>query len=146
MLRSAVNKAIARVAPAHLRGREVAATLATLRRVNAEVEQRQEAQAAGVEQFSATGRIAPPPYRDLGATAAPPPPGPQLPEPSKVSAALDALLGRGQPTPKPEPAQSSKTESAGPSSPSETTTTLLAAKRRARQRLGDSPGAPPENQ
>ncbi len=70
----------------------------------------------------------PPPPQAPGLPAAPP----QPPEPSKVAAALDALLGRAKPERQPEAPP--ETEATTPL-PSETTSSLLAAKRRARKRL-----------
>jgi hypothetical protein len=78
------------------------------------------------------------------------------PEPSKVAAALDALLGRRRPDnteterlssdvsdkpPTPSPAApTDAAESSPAAAPSGTTGSLLAAKRRARERLSGSPG------
>jgi hypothetical protein len=60
-----------------------------------------------------------------------------VPDESKVSAALDALLGRTKPAPPPiEPPAKPDTGT----SASETTGNLLAAKRRARERLQDGSG------
>jgi Ca-activated chloride channel homolog len=142
--------AMARMTPSMLRGRKAEATLATLRRVSESFEQRQESQAEGIAKLKGTGRIRPPPERiilddgtstvagDAGKVreASSSAVGEGAPEPGKVAAALDALLGRGR---KDEPASSASrapgAEAPPAPPPSETTSSLLAAKRRARDRL-----------
>jgi uncharacterized protein YegL len=143
LLRSFVRSAIARVTPSHVRGGEATATLATLRRVSDQVEVRQAADAAGLEKFAGAGRIAPPPLRDLEPPTAAQDEQPEsrpdrpvdrpTPEPSKVAAALDAILGRGAAPahPKAPPSQ----EEPSPKNVAETTGSLLAARRRARHSM-----------
>lgn len=157
LLRSAAVRAIEKVTPASVRGSQAAATLATLRRVSDEVDGRQEADAVGVVKFKTTGRIAPPPDREIaplnpenapdpaarfdGESLANKKPAP-VRDASQITAALDALMGRTKPgapqssasSPKPNPADESNLN------PAETTGSLLAAKRRARQRL-DGPAS-----
>jgi len=151
-LRRVVSRAIARVSPAHIRGGEAAATLATLRRVSDEVDQRQQTESAGVEKFKATGRVAPPPHRnqyqdaETETRSAPQPgAGPShraAPEPSKVAAALDAILGKTRAPVRDKPKESEPASDANV--PSETTSNLLAAKRRARRTIEGDGEQPPE--
>jgi len=133
LIRRAVSKALERITPAHVRGGRAADTLATLRRVSDEVDEQRTAASAGLKQFEVTGRVAPPPiHQDVFKPVESRSPSEDL---SRVSAALDAFLGRA-------PAKPSKTEAepqqeARPDSPTDTTSNLLAAKRRIRQNLGD---------
>jgi Ca-activated chloride channel family protein len=128
-IRALVVRAIERVTPGHVRGAEAAATLATLRRVSEQVEDRREAESAGLERLKGTGRIAPPPERAVT---------PAYPEAdsSRITSALDALLGRSQPPPL-KPSQSDAGTPPAPPGSTETTSSLLAAKRRARQQMKD---------
>jgi hypothetical protein len=127
-IRNLIRRAVERITPAHVRGAKVTATLATLRRVSQEVDDRQEADAAGLDRFQVTGKIKPPPER----TIAPP----TTPSQSQVAGALDLLLGRGT-APKATPPRSE--ESAPPNEGStDTTSGLLAAKRRARKHMGNN--------
>jgi len=153
LLQSMVRQAIARVTPAHIRGGQAAATLATLRQVSDDIDNRQQSQAAGVEQFRATGYVAPPPLRtasveqreteDDAVRPIAPEPATAEPDQSKVAAALDAILGRSKP-PQP-PSAPAKEPPVDPSiAAAETTGTLLAARRRARERLqGDGRNSQP---
>jgi len=159
MLRNWTAAMIAKVTPAALKGREAATTLATLRRVSDQMDQRQATDASGVTKLRGTGRVAPPPLRTIatpsGATpvagsndsptstssndpslATSPSPTQPAPDQGRVTSALDALLGRTSTIPTPTPA--SPKEPPPPDkgdAASETTSSLLAAKRRARQRL-----------
>ncbi len=122
LLRRSAVRAAARVTPAHVRGREVAATLASLRRVSEQVDQRSPAQ------------IEPPPAAPATPAPSPASPAARRPEPSKVTAALNTLLGR-RPEPEPEtppPDADTPQDNVGST---ETTSSLLAAKRRARREL-----------
>ncbi len=125
-LRAVAARALARVSSASGRGRQAAATLTSLRRVSDEVDQR-----LGDRAAAEPGPASPeplPPQASPSLPAAPPEP----PEPSKVTAALDALLGRTKPEHQPEapPEPEATTRPA-----SETTSSLLAAKRRTQKRL-----------
>ena len=156
MMQRGVAAALAKVTPARLRGGRSAETLSTLRRVSEGLEAQQEAAAAGLTKLKGSGRIRPPPERiirsDGTSTIAPAPAqvdgadagsmessasskAPAQPESEKVAAALDALLDRrpAQPT-SPVVSPDSQQPAAGVS---ETTSNLLAAKRRARQRLAE---------
>ena len=157
MMRNALARAVERVVPARVRGAEVATTLATLRRVSDDAEARREARSIGVPRLQPTGRIAPPPARDEHGNILPeddlrltvdeePQPAPaaarqsttadrQMPEPSKVAAALDVLLGRNKPAAKPIPPKPDAASVDHGASAAETTGSLLAAKRRARQKM-----------
>jgi hypothetical protein len=126
-IRNLIRRAVERITPAHVRGAKVTATLATLRRVSQEVDDRQEADAAGLDRFQVTGKIKPPPDR----TIAPP----AKPNQSQVAGALDLLLGRSTAT-KPTPPRSEEPAPPNEGS-SDTTSGLLAAKRRARKQMGD---------
>src|SRR6185503_10103519 len=55
LLRDWTRRAIARVTPAHVRGGEAAATLATLRRVSDEVETRHSVQGMPIDRATAPG-------------------------------------------------------------------------------------------
>ncbi len=143
-LRNALRASLARVAPASVRGRRVEATLGSLRQAGDRVEQRLSrdstldpetpARSALRDGSAATGRNA------AMEGEAPTPAPERRPDPAKVAAALDALRGAGPPKkvsapPEPEPPEPSQ-------SPQVTTSQLLAARRRAQQRLqsGDSGG------
>jgi uncharacterized protein YegL len=117
-IRNLIRRAVERITPAHVRGAKVTATLATLRRVSQEVDDRQEADAAGLDRFQVTGKIKPPPER----TIAPP----TTPSQSQVAGALDLLLGRGT-APKATPPRSE--ESAPPNEGSTDTTSGLLDRR-----------------
>lgn len=125
LLRRSAVRASARTAPGQARGRQAAATLAALR------ERERTARPPKEPKLPA----APAPTAEAPAREAPPR---QQPEPSGIAAALDALLDRaGKKDPKPpppKPAAPSATENRGST---ETTSGLLAAKRRARKRLGE---------
>jgi Mg-chelatase subunit ChlD len=125
-IRALVVRAVTRVTPAHVRGGEVAATLASLR----EVSDRRPADLRGGEPSAPPP--APAPRASAPEEAAPP-------EPSKVSAALDVLLGRAK---EDRPRAATGDDDAAPEprdadadAASETTSSLLAAKRKARDRL-----------
>jgi len=134
LVRRSVRRATARVEPHEVRGREAAATLATLRQASAQVVQPRPIQtmAPGEQPTVPTHAVYTPP--------APVPHSPPLPErtgpdPARVAAALDALAGK---TPPPKPAQDEPTDPAPTTeepTPGETTSNLLAAKRRARRKL-----------
>jgi len=163
MLRGWAAAMIAKVAPMSMRGREAATTLATLRRVSDQVDQRQEVDASGITKLRGTGKVAPPPLRIITsapsnssstdqtqdsfnadgtdpalATSAAPPPLRPAPDQGKITSALEALLGRAS-----SPASSAPQPPSVIQSPaddqrdtaSETTSGLLAAKRRARRRI-----------
>lgn len=146
LLRSAAARAIARMTPASLRGREAAATLASLRRVSVQVDQRQETDAAGFSKFRGTGHIKPPPPRYEAPKDSADASGQAAPTPSRVTAALDALLGRGRSAAgpgaagpdAPPPISSAGDETTAPA----TTRSLLDAKRRARRQLSGEPEGP----
>ena len=114
-LRRSAARAVARVTPAQVHGRQAAATLAALRQVEKATRPGGQAPRPAVAE----------PARPLRST--------RPPEPSRVSAAIDALMGRaGKATPsqpKPVPPPPPNTGS------TETTSGLLAAKRRARKKL-----------
>ncbi|MDY7110581.1 MAG: VWA domain-containing protein, partial [Planctomycetota bacterium] len=82
-------RAVARVSPASIRGGEAAATLASLKRVSAEFDDRLETDARRVEKLQPPAPVEPP-IRYEQPPEAPPP------EPSRIAAALGALLGRGK--------------------------------------------------
>jgi hypothetical protein len=126
-IRTTLMRLIERVTPMHVRGAEAAATLATLRRVSDHVENRREADAAGVERLQGTGKIAPPPERTVPVVD-------PVADSSRVATALDLLLGRGQPKPATPPEVEPDARPPRPDS-TQTTSGLLAAKRRARQQL-----------
>lgn len=156
----ALRMAMAKVTPSYVRGTKAAATLATLRRISNEADVRLDRDAKGIEKLASKGEIMPPPQRDefgrivtgeQGEPSLPLPQGegrgegeapaakklsdPQRtsePDSSKVSAALDALLGRTSSVPKAKPPTPPAPD---PNAPSETTGSLLAAKRRARERF-----------
>jgi hypothetical protein len=128
LVRRSVRRATARVEAHEVRGREVAATLATLRRVSDQVEHRQ-----------------PPPREEPGPAAprtipavhtAPEPVVPvPVAEQTRIAAGLDAFLGKRSAEP-PVPPDSAQPPDETP--PTDTTGSLLAARRRARKKLDDS--------
>ncbi len=122
LLRKFVAMALARVAPAHVRGGEAAATLASLRHVSAQVDRKLSA-----------GAVASAPKPEARRPKHPPP-DIAPPESSKVAAALASFLGKrsAQTHEEPQPPEPPISETDA----SETTSNLLAAKRRAQKRLG----------
>jgi Ca-activated chloride channel family protein len=151
LLSRALTRALARVKPARLRATEAAATLATLRRVSDDTAIRRSTSPIPNERRKLTS-LSPPAVvtddreridlydeidhdeRRQQRRAAPVSRVPQQPMPDeqKVSAALDALLGRSKP---PKSSTPSQQQASTPAEPSETTGNLLAAKRRAQERL-----------
>ena len=132
LVRRSVRRATARVEPHEVRGRAAAATLATLRQASVQVEQPRPVRTmAPLEE-----PLMPTPAVYI--TPAPPTPAaPERtgPDAAKVAAALDALAGK---SPGPKPPQDKPTApepTAAEPPPSETTSNLLAAKRRARRKL-----------
>jgi hypothetical protein len=128
-------RAVARVAPASVRGREAAATLASLRRISAEFDERLESDARDLE------KLEPPPPVEPPARYAQPPDAPP-PEPSKIAAVIGSLLGRSRAKEKDAlseepPQRPEKEERPEPTGSTETTRGLLEAKRRTRKQLGD---------
>jgi uncharacterized membrane protein/uncharacterized protein YegL len=113
-----VRQAAARVTPSHVGGRAAADTLASLRQMSAERGRKR-----------AAPRPAAPPRARPAAE-----PARSEPEPSKVSAAISALLGKSAP---PEAGEAPPPPEAPPpdAGSTETTSGLLAAKRRARKKL-----------
>ncbi|MCI0631935.1 MAG: VWA domain-containing protein [Phycisphaerales bacterium] len=146
LLRSTAQRLFARAFPSQVRGAEAAATLASLRRVSDEVESRTPHRVArgssvpneGESRFDEgfyEGSAEPASVERVPKPVAPVAAPSEPAEPSKVAAALDALLGRSS-TPKADVSDSATVEP-DPSAPARTTGSLLAAKRRARQRLDD---------
>jgi hypothetical protein len=119
------RQAAARVAPSHVRGGEAAATLASLRQASDELDRKR-------------GSPQPAEPRPRQAAHSVPPPTRAEPEPSKVAAAIKTLLGRSS-TPEPRDEEAEKEKDKDPETPglgsTETTSGLLAAKRRARKKL-----------
>lgn len=136
-LRSSVASAVARVNPAHLRARDAAATLATLRTSNQQLEQRLSESAHGLAKLKGRSTIQIPRHVEeamakRGSDRAAPP------DANQVAAALDALLKREpaptHPTaPKPSPTDADAAPPPPPPAATETTGNLLAAKRRLRE-------------
>ena len=127
LVRRSVRRATARIEPhERLRGREAAATLASLRQASVQVEQHRPVRAAApVEE----------PLAPRPAVHTTPVPERHGPDPAKVAAALDALTGKS-PAAKPEKDEPTEQEPTAEEPPSsETTSSLLAAKRRARKKL-----------
>ena len=160
MVQRGVVAALAKVTPSRLRGRRSAETLSTLRRVSEGFEAQQDAASAGLTKLKGSGKIRPPPERiirsDGTSTIAPAPhagsdegrPGSTAATtparaPEQVEAALDALLGRK--SSKPDAPAVPATPEHPASAAAETTSSLLAAKRRARQRLAEG-NEPPSDQ
>lgn len=135
LLRKLAAKAVARVTPAHVRGTEAAATLATLRQVSSDLDPQRAARTAPGAQVRVARQPKRPKVRPQPTEA------PQPPDSSKIASVLSSFLGRSTDAP-----EKSKTpppdEPYDASGASETTSGLLAAKRRARKRLG---GDKPEN-
>jgi hypothetical protein len=138
-LRRQAGRALARVTPAQVHGHAAAATLASLRQVSVEFDDRLESESRHVAPLA---RDAAGP-RDLSDTRGGDE-GRRPPEPSKVAAALGALLGRPRPAPPGEPDAAPGPETATAAEApdatehtgsTETTSGLLAAKRRARERI-----------
>ncbi len=127
LLRRLLLQAVARVTPGQLRSREAAATLATLRQVSDSVGRRFDAKPADSVRQSSLRHPDTQPQRPPATSAR------QPPEPSKVAAAIDALLGKTISTAAP-PAKPSEPPSAD-TGPTDTTRSLLAAKQRAHRRL-----------
>lgn len=151
MIRAGVLAAVEKVTPASIRGQKKIEALATLQTVSKRVQRQQAEASRGVEKLAGTGKLQPPPPRPMnrvakarqenrpvtgnGDTARP------QPDKKKVGAALDAVLGRtAKPAdettkkpdkPKAEPTEASETDG------STTRSSLLAAKRRARQQLDE---------
>jgi hypothetical protein len=148
-LQRAAAAGLARVSPMRLRGRRSAETLSTLRRVSDAFDERQLSGSEGVAKLKGTGRLRPPPERVIRSdgtstfaadTAAPPASPTPAPDRQQVAAALDALLARDAAADSPtEPPTATPTAPPGASLPpaSDTTSGLLAAKRRARQRMDE---------
>lgn len=163
LLRRAMAAALARVKPARVRGAEAAATLATLRRASDESAARHPIRGVAREHSPGAARQPIMPAADDGervdlyddvaasreegftshlAATDDRTPSPQkraarpaAPDEQKVAAALDAFLGRTKPQ-SPDTTQPSQPASPeSPSAPAETTSNLLAAKRRAQDRL-----------
>jgi Ca-activated chloride channel family protein len=130
-VRRLAARALARVSPASVRGGEAAATLASLKRVSAEFDDRLETSARRVEKLQPPPPVEPPTRYESPGDA-------PSPEPSRIAAALSALLGRGRPKerarPTEEPAERPEEERTGST---DTTRGLLEAKRRTRKQLGD---------
>ena len=127
-LRRRLRQAAARVAPAHVRGGEAAATLATLRGVSRRVEEHTKDTTLGHAPLS--------PSHPQGHSEKVETPKAAPPDASKVAAALGALLGKTRP----EPAEEEKpvdqeAEPEPESGATDTTSSLLAAKRRARKKM-----------
>lgn len=150
MLRRLLVSAATIVTPSQVRGGQAAATLSSLRQASERFDEHMESESRGVEKLDAPASPVRRFKRDLPMeerTAA---------SPSKVGAALNAFLGRRSTPPPPPPpeAEESADETAadtaaqppevaprpdedGDETPgSETTSSLLAAKRRARKQLG----------
>jgi len=139
LLRGLVLRAVARVTPGQLRSREAATTLATLRQVSDSVGRKFDAKPADSVRQSSLRHPDPQPQRPTTTSAS------QPPEPSKVAAAIDALLGKtistAAPRSKPPEPPSADT------GPTDTTRSLLAAKQRAHRRLhGEESERPPDNE
>jgi uncharacterized membrane protein len=119
------RQAAARVAPSHVRGGEAAATLASLRQASDELDRQRGSAEPAARQPDQAVHPVPQPTR-------------AEPEPSKVAAAISTLLGRSSSSkPRDEEAEEEKdkdAETPGLGS-TETTSGLLAAKRRARKKL-----------
>jgi Ca-activated chloride channel homolog len=142
LIRNAVTRAVAKITPSHVRGRRAADTLATLRRVSTEVDERNSSSSKGIKKFETTGRVAPPPPRNLSDENVPPERVPNA-DPNRVAAALDAFLGKSVPKLRPEDRPHSVDVQV--EAPENTTANLLAAKRRLREQLGDSPDQTQDN-
>ncbi|MCP3904292.1 MAG: VWA domain-containing protein [Planctomycetes bacterium] len=129
-IRATLAHLVGRVTPAHVRAGEAAATLASLREVSSALDDRVRAES---QRAGTLPKPAPKPRTPERPTKAAPP------EPSRISAALDAFLGR-RAKKHDEPAEAPREADEEPSRPdaaTETTSGLLEAKRRARKRIGD---------
>jgi hypothetical protein len=152
---------LARVSPKRLRGRKSAETLSTLRRVSDAFDERQQAGSEGVTKLKGTGRIRPPPERvirsdgtstfasvssDAASTGDAAAAVTKEPDREQVAAALDALMDRDRTPSTSAPPAKPEESSASPTPPaSETTSGLLAAKRRARQRMDEGDSSNPRD-
>ncbi len=139
LLRRLLLQAVARVAPGRLRGREAAATLATLRQVSDSVGRKFDAKPADNVRQSSLRHPDTQPQQPQTTTAS------QPPEPSKVAAAIDALLGKtiSTPAPRSKPPEPPSADTG----PTDTTRSLLAAKQRAHRRLHSKESErPPDNE
>lgn len=162
LIKRGLAAAIERVTPARVKGQRSLATLGGLQQASARLDAQHARQSEHVEKLSGTGEIAPPPQRfettpqeaahkPDGKPDRKPAPTPATqkrtaPDESRVSAALDAFLGRSPRKEEPQhtDTQTSKPSQAKPSKkeeeedaarPSPTSSGLLAAKRRARERI-----------
>ena len=133
LVRRSVRRATARAEAPEVRGRLATATLASLRQVSSQTGHRRPAQGdVPVAPIASSPRTVPAVHTV-----------PDERDPAKVTAALDALLERRSATaPEPEPPESP--ESPQPPAqdqppPSDTTGSLLAAKRRARRKMDGGP-------
>jgi Ca-activated chloride channel family protein len=150
MIREAVAMAVAKVTPSHVRGQRIKTTLTSLRTVTQRVEQQQANTSRGVKKLSATGIVAPAPPRPAKRNADAMKTSSdqdqrqsqrKQPDKARVSAALDALLGRNKvENPKNTQASTSKgeetdTQSSEPTDQGSMRENLLAAKQRARRDL-----------
>ena len=151
MIREGLSAAVAKVRPGHVRAKKATVTLASLRKVSETFDDRLDSDAEGLEKLKGTGMIAPPPERIEPLEDEPSP----AREPRRVAAAFDTLLGRKRAKPAPEPEPKAEEEKQPEKAPpaatpeetsetdeddsgigsTETTSSLLAAKRRARRDL-----------
>jgi uncharacterized membrane protein len=141
LLRRTAAGAVTRATPARVKGDRAALTLATLRRADENLESAATpaplATPAASTPRSMSDQIEP----ERPADEAPPQqsqasPEPRQPSAQEVAAAIDSLLGK-QPRHEPESTQEApeqKTPSSDDESPTETTSALLEAKRRARDK------------
>ena len=122
LVRRSVRRATARVEAPAVRGRLAAATLASLRQVGDQPRRRRPTEAAApVAPVAGSPRTVPAVHTT-----------PDGPDPAKITAALDALLERrSTASPEAEPAEPAPEQPP----PSDTTGSLLAARRRARRKL-----------
>jgi Ca-activated chloride channel homolog len=142
LIKWAIAAAMVRVTPARLRAMRMVATLRSLRRVSERMEHRQTAASAGVQKLRGRGSTEPSPPRIPRAKPQATPRA-EKPDEAKVSAALNALLGRKPSSPSKPPVEPpvDDSESAKPSPAGETSrSSLLAAKRRAREKMQRPPG------
>ncbi len=124
LVRRSVRRATARIEPHDVRGREAAATLASLRQASVQIEQPRPVRAVHAAPLEEQTPPAPTPAVHVISE-------PTGPDPAKVTAALDALAGKSPPA-KPAEEQPDQQEPSEPPSTGETMSGLLAAKRRAR--------------
>ncbi|HRQ75694.1 MAG TPA: VWA domain-containing protein [Phycisphaerales bacterium] len=152
MIANAMLAAIRKVTPARIRGQAAVATLGGLRTASERIEQRRQRSKEGIEEFEATGVVAPPPPRSAFAkpslkpntSAVPPKREPTQADAARVSDALDALLGRTTDTDRPATGAPAKNKAATqdgsaekPDDGSSTRSKLFDAKRRAREKLDE---------